>query len=191
MRFAAVVSVFLGLAASVWAANITVKVGEGGGLTFSPESVTANQGDIVSFQFLTKNHSVTQSSFTDPCTRLTTPTLGIDSDYQPVPTDATMIPQWSFTVVNASAPLWFFCKQGTHCKSGMVFAVNPSADKTFEAFKARATGGTPSSSTGSSSTSPAPSPSASTNPGNGALGLGSSKLAGIITLVAILAGSVL
>lgn len=190
MRFAAIVSTFLGLATCVWAENITVKVGEGGGLTYSPESVTAKEGDIISFQFLAKNHSVTQSSFNDPCTRLTTPTLGIDSDYQPVPANASMVPQWSFTVVNASAPLWFYCKQGAHCKAGMVFAVNPTADKTFEAFKSKATGGSSSSSPGSS-TGSLPTPSATNNPSGGALGLNPPMLVGFITLVAVLAGSVL
>jgi plastocyanin len=189
MRFAVIVSTFLGLAACVCAANFTVKVGEGGGLTFNPETVTAKEGDIISFQFLTKNHTVTQSSFNDPCTRLTTPTLGIDSDYQPVPANATMIPQWSFTVVNASAPLWFYCKQGAHCKAGMVFAVNPTADKTFQTFKTKATGGGSSSSP--SSTGSVPTPSATNNPSGGALGLNPPMLAGVITLVAVLAGSVL
>jgi plastocyanin len=189
MRFA-IVSVFLGLAACVWAENITVKVGENGGLTYSPESVAAKEGDIISFQFLAKNHTVTQSSFNDPCTRLTTPTLGIDSDYQPVPANATMVPQWSFTVVNASAPLWFYCKQGAHCKAGMVFAVNPTADKTFQAFKNKATGASSSTPPGSS-TGSVPSPSATNNPSGGALGLNTPMLAGIITLVAVLAGSVL
>jgi len=199
MRFAAIASVFLGLAAYVCAETIIVKVGEGGGLTFSPESVTAKQDDIIAFQFISKNHSVTQSSFADPCTRLTTPTLGIDSDYQPVAANATMIPQWSFTVVNATAPLWFYCKQGAHCKAGMVFAVNPTADKTFEAFKSKATGASPSppagsspTPTGSTPTGSVPSPSASPNPSNNAaFDFGPSKLAGIFTLVAILAGSVL
>jgi len=194
MRFTAIVSVLLGLAACVWAETITVEVANGGQLTFTPESVTAQQGDVIAFQFLTGNHTVTQSSFDNPCTRLSTPTLGIDSDYQPVPANASTIPQWSFTVNNASAPLWFYCKQagGGHCKAGMVFAVNPTADKTFDAFKSKATGATSSSSTGSSSTASIPSPSASNNPSNNAaLGFNLSGLTGIITLMAILAGSVL
>jgi plastocyanin len=187
MRFTAIVSGFLGLAACVLAENITIKVGEGGKLSYNPESVVAKEGDILSFQFLAGNHSVTQSSFDDPCTRLTTPEPGIDSDYQPASANATMIPQWSFTVTNASTPLWFYCKQGPHCKSGMVFAVNPTTEKTFDAFQSKATGASPS---GSSSTASLPTPSATNNPG-GALGLDPSMFAGIITLVAVLAGSVL
>jgi len=189
MRFAGIVSTFLGLATFVLAENFTVKVGENGGLTYDPETVTAKDGDIISFQFLAKNHSITQSTFNDPCTKLET---GVDSDYQPVPANASMVPQYSFTVSNASSPLWFYCKQGAHCKAGMVFAVNPTADKTFQAFKDKATGATPSSSTGSSSTASLPSPSATNNPsGDGALGLGASTLVGVITLVAVFAGTVL
>lgn len=61
-----------------------------------------------------KNHSVTQSSFANPCVTLTTPTAGIDSGFLPVNvTTATSFPQWSFTVQNASAPLWFYCAQPT------------------------------------------------------------------------------
>ena len=102
----------------------------------------------------------------------------------------------------------------SHCKTGMVFAVNPTASDTYDAFKVRITfralyffpvtdssppqakamgaSSTPSS-TGSSSSGSLPSPSASNNGsyGNAALGLGLTKVAGIISLVAILAGSIL
>ena len=38
----------------------------------------------------------------------------------------------------------FYCQQTGHCKMGMVFAINPptSGDKTFQAYKNLATGGT-------------------------------------------------
>jgi plastocyanin len=192
MRFTAV-SAFLGLAACVSAATINVTVAENGTLTFTPSSVTANNGDVVAFQFVAGNHTVTQSSFTDPCTMLTTPTLGIDSGFQPVSANATMVPQYSFSVTNASSPLWFYCRQARHCEAGMVFAVNPTADNTFDAFKARAMGtNTTSSSTGSvpSQTGSVPSPSA-TSYSSDALRFDSSKLTGIIGLVAILAGTIL
>ena len=37
----------------------------------------------------------------------------------------------------------FYCMQGNHCKSGMVFAINPpqTGEKTFDAYKALAMGG--------------------------------------------------
>ena len=41
-------------------------------------------------------------------------TKGIDSGFQPVTAGATQIQQFTFTVNNASAPLWFFCAQQTY-----------------------------------------------------------------------------
>ena len=107
----------------------------------------------------------------------------------------------------------------SHCESGMVFAVNPTATNTFDAFKvcsalcvlvsfpvadfyslqARAMGtNTTSSSPGSSSTKSVPSqsgssssPSASGYSNSAPLRFDSSKLTGIIGLVAVVAGSVL
>lgn len=194
MRFTAI-STLLGLAACASAANITVIVSQGGALNYTPSSVTANEGDVISFQFVAGNHTVTQSSFDNPCTQLSG---GIDSEFQPVSSNASMVPEYSFTVSNASTPLWFFCEQGRHCEAGMVFAVNPTANETFDAFKAKATGGG-SNSTGSSSggsyptkTGSTPSPSASNNSANSAApGFGSFELTGFISLVAIFAGSLL
>ena len=79
------------------------------------------------FIFYPCRHAVTQSTFADPCTQMLTPALGIDSGFMPVAANATEIPQWSFQVTNASAPLWFFCRQTGHCAKGMVLAVNPTA----------------------------------------------------------------
>lgn len=137
MRFFAVAIAFASLVVSR-AETITVNVGETG-LTFTPNAVTAAVGDVVNFQFFPKNHTVTQSTFAAPCQKLAT---GVDSGYQPVTTADATIPVWSFTVENASAPLWFYCAQGTHCTAGMVFAINPTAEKSFDAFKATAMGAT-------------------------------------------------
>jgi len=144
MRFSLVAAASLPLLAS--AADILVQVGAGGKLAFSPPNVTANEGDTISFQFQGKNHSVTQSTFANPCAIQTTPAQGIDSGFQLVAPDATQLPQWSFTVSNASAPLWFFCAQtnpANHCKAGMVFSVNakPDGEKSFAAYQALAMNG--------------------------------------------------
>jgi hypothetical protein len=71
-----------------------------------------------------------------------------------MPTDGSKTPSFTYTVATKS-PLCilvlrfflivgFFCKQGNHCKSGMVFAINPATtgDKTFQNYKALAMGGT-------------------------------------------------
>jgi len=53
-----------------------------------------------------------------------------------MPTDGTSAPTYQVTVTG-TAPMWFYCAQTGHCKSGMVFAINPptSGDKTFQAYK--------------------------------------------------------
>ncbi|KAJ7017322.1 Cupredoxin [Mycena alexandri] len=142
------------LVSAVSAANISVKVGDNGTLAFDPPSVTAAQGDTIVFQFLAKNHSVTQSTFAAPCAVMTTPMAGIDSGFQFVAANATQIPQYSFTVNNATSPLWFFCAQTnpvSHCAKGMVFAVNAptTGAKTFSAFQAAAMGASNASVSGS------------------------------------------
>ncbi|KAJ6478983.1 hypothetical protein C8R45DRAFT_872887 [Mycena sanguinolenta] len=139
MRLPVAVAV-LAPALSAYAANILVLVGPNDQLTFSPSNITANVGDTVSFQFESKNHSVTQSSFASPCTPLAG---GIDSGFQFVAADATALPQFSFTVNNASTPLFFFSKQNVpvnECQKGMVFSVNqnPDSAKSFAAFQANA-----------------------------------------------------
>ncbi|KAJ7079790.1 hypothetical protein B0H15DRAFT_496283 [Mycena belliarum] len=138
MHFFALATAAVSLVSAVSAATITVKVGENNGLTYSPTNVVAAAGDVIAFQFLSKNHTVTQSTFKVPCERMTAPTEGIDSGFQAVAPGAAQIPQWSFTVNNASAPLWFYCAQVGHCSAGMVFSVNaPTTGNTFDAFKVR------------------------------------------------------
>ncbi|KAF5373840.1 hypothetical protein D9758_000739 [Tetrapyrgos nigripes] len=114
MRFS--LAVASALVAGVYAADHVVTVGESG-LAFNPTSVTAAQGDNVVFQFRNKNHSVTQSTFASPCVA-----SGIDSGFQMTPPNSTTFATWSFTVDNASTPLWFFCRQtvpANHCNAGM------------------------------------------------------------------------
>lgn len=62
---------------------------------------------------MAKNHTVTQSTFADPCTieTLANGSTGVDSGFMPVAANATSFPTFSFTIQNASAPLWFFCRQ--------------------------------------------------------------------------------
>ncbi|KAJ6536176.1 hypothetical protein B0H19DRAFT_897661, partial [Mycena capillaripes] len=88
-------------------------------LTFSPSNITAKAGDTVNFQFLSNNHSVTQSSFASPCTP-----GGLDSGFQFVAPGATNLPEFSFNVADASKPLFFFSAQTAYCQKGMVFSVN-------------------------------------------------------------------
>jgi len=114
----------------------------GANLTFDPPHVVAQPRDIIQFEFHAKNHSVTQSSFADPCRKLAKDGVtALDSGLQFVDVNATTFPTWSVTV-NETAPLWFYCKQQTpksHCGAGMVFAVNTDetsgSARSFNAFQ--------------------------------------------------------
>ncbi|KAJ7337714.1 hypothetical protein DFH08DRAFT_1082838 [Mycena albidolilacea] len=136
MRFSLAVAV-LAPTLSAYASEILVLVGANNQLTFSPSNITAAVGDVVSFQFQSKNHSVTQSSFASPCVPLA---QGVDSGFQAVAPNATALPQFSFTINNASNPLFFFSKQSAECQKGMVFSINanPNSAKSFAAFQAAA-----------------------------------------------------
>ncbi|KAJ7670076.1 hypothetical protein DFH06DRAFT_936378, partial [Mycena polygramma] len=106
-------------------------------LTFLPSNITAAVGDKVTFQFLSRNHSVTQSSFASPCAPLA---KSVDSGFQPIGINTTAFPEFSSTLKNASAPLFFFSAQTGYCKQGMVFSINanPNSAKSFAAFQANA-----------------------------------------------------
>ncbi|PIL30561.1 hypothetical protein GSI_07261 [Ganoderma sinense ZZ0214-1] len=142
------------------AAAHTVTVGANGALTFEPSNLTAQVGEQITFQFTTKNHTATQSSFADPCAPLsqtsTIGQVGFDSGFMPVMANATAFPSFTITV-NDTAPIWVYCKQTnpkSHCESGMVFAVNaPATGNTFSAFFQNAVGSTGAASGSSASAS--------------------------------------
>jgi len=174
---------------------ITVKVGENDTLSYAPSSVNATVGDQLVFEFVAKNHTVTQSTFADPCSNFTfaNGSTGVDSGFQFVAANTTSFPTFSFTIMNTSAPLWFYCRQTGHCEKGMVFAVNPTAEKSFAAFQATAmktNATTASNSTGSSSaTSAAPSATQSKASGADAVHVRGAAMA--LGAVGVLAGVLL
>lgn len=111
--------------------NVTV-------LKYNPEYVKANVGDVIRFDILAANHTVTESSFDYPCV----PNGGIDSGFRP---NKDNIPGAQLFTINVgdNKPKWFYCAQPgngkPHCQAGMVFAINPPAyGNTLEAFKAKA-----------------------------------------------------
>ncbi|KAK2753921.1 hypothetical protein FQN54_007280 [Arachnomyces sp. PD_36] len=118
-------------------AGVTHQVTVGGeaGLVFAPEQLTAAVGDMVQFNFQSENHTVTQSGFDTPCDRLAG---GIDSGFMPNPTDSVTPPPTMMFQVTTTEPVWMYCRQEGHCGQGMVFSINPTADKSHEAFKANA-----------------------------------------------------
>jgi len=185
MRYS--IALALASAAVVSAVNMTVLVGDQNALTFTPSSVTAQAGDTINFEFHSKNHSVTQSTFASPCQFMTTPKQGIDSGFQATAAGATTFASWSFTVDDASTPLWFYCAQtvpANHCQAGMVFAVNPTADKSFDAFQAAAKSGNAASNSttpGGSAAVPGSTPLPSYGATGGAIPSASSTPSGLST----------
>ncbi|KAF9499781.1 hypothetical protein BDN71DRAFT_1502676 [Pleurotus eryngii] len=121
-----------------------VIVGGPGKLLFDPPHIAAQPRDTIVFEFHQKNHTVTQSSFDDPCRKLVKDGVeGFDSGFVAVADDATEFPTWSITV-NGTEPIWAYCRQKTpasHCGAGMVFAINSDegGPRSFDSFKNVAT----------------------------------------------------
>jgi len=146
MKFstAPVVAVIAAFAPSlVSAANITVFVGAGQdgttGLKFDPQQVTAQKGDVVNFQFRGGNHTVTQSSFANPCAwqfNTATQQNGFNSGFVPFSATSGSVGVYSLEITQTENPIWFFCGRPPHCKGGMYGAINAptTGDKTFAKF---------------------------------------------------------
>jgi plastocyanin len=62
----------IALAATASAATIKINVGQGG-LTFTPDSVTAAVGDVLEFKFVGGNHDAVAGDFARPCQPAATP----------------------------------------------------------------------------------------------------------------------
>lgn len=117
------------------AATHSVMVGGSAGLVYTPESVSAAVGDMVIFTFMSANHTVTQSAFAAPCVKLAG---GMDSGFMPNAND-TIVPAPQMAMqVTVATPIWFYCRQKTHCGKGMTFSINPTAAKTQAMFKGMA-----------------------------------------------------
>jgi plastocyanin len=148
MKFstASVVAVTAALAPSlVSAANFTVIVGASAngqpGLVFVPQQVTAATGDVVNFEFRGGNHTVTQSSFANPCAwqfNTATNQNGFNSGFLPFNAASGQVSVYSLEVTDPNTPIWFFCGRPPHCKGGMFGAINAptTGNRTFAQFTA-------------------------------------------------------
>ncbi|SPO03487.1 uncharacterized protein DNG_06170 [Cephalotrichum gorgonifer] len=116
-------------------ATHSVDVGGPQGLSFFPQEVSAQVGDMIIFTFYSQNHTVTQSSFDLPCEPLAG---GMDSGFMANPDNSISPPPQVAMQVMTAEPLWMYCAQGNHCGRGMAFSINPSAEKTHAQFQANA-----------------------------------------------------
>ncbi|KIK59644.1 hypothetical protein GYMLUDRAFT_44079 [Collybiopsis luxurians FD-317 M1] len=109
---------------------------------FHPKNISAPVGTLVTFWFPggpnSIPHSVTQSSFEQPCTYLTAnSTTGTGPGF-----DSGLTNSVQFTInVTDDQRIWFHCKQVLHCGMGMVGSINAPSNgsNTFDAFLAAAT----------------------------------------------------
>jgi plastocyanin len=96
-----------------------VAVGQGD-IKFVPDTLTAAEGDTVTFTFYPQNHSVAQSAFSTPCEPLGG---GIFSDFFPTSSGAAT-DTFEITITSTD-PLWLYCSYPGHCQGGMVMVINP------------------------------------------------------------------
>ncbi|KAH8770391.1 extracellular serine-rich protein [Hyaloscypha sp. PMI_1271] len=109
-------------------------------LVFVPADVKANPGDILQFQFSQINHTVTQSTFVEPCQPIQASdpaAAGIHSGFVPVTAGASTVTTFDVPV-NDTKPIFIYCAQGPHCQLGMVMAVNANGNETLAAYKSAA-----------------------------------------------------
>ncbi|KAJ7352083.1 Cupredoxin [Mycena albidolilacea] len=131
---------FLALIPAILAADHAVTVGANNALAFSPTSIVAAVGDTITFTVVSRNHSVSSTSFSGavcPPPDGGVGPNGFDSGFLS-DLDGSQ-PTFTYTVVD-TVPHFGACKQaaGAHCRAGMTFAINPSSTQTYAQFLANA-----------------------------------------------------
>lgn len=117
-----------------------VTVGDGGSF-YDPPTVAAGLNDIISFVFTGEgSHSVTQSTYSDPCTPLPG---GFNSGLYTLSNSSQLneAPVWNLQITDDVDPIYFFCTNThpvSHCGSGMVGVINPPSQANYTAFVASA-----------------------------------------------------
>ncbi|KAL3459070.1 Cupredoxin [Aspergillus heterothallicus] len=119
----------------------TVVAALGGSLTFSPDNVVAEIGDVVEWHFLPANHTIAQSNFANPC--------------EPLADGVSFFPGFEFVTSNGQqaedvfqitvqdkSPIWYYCPQAAHCQAGMSGVINQDFDggATLAAYKRNSVG---------------------------------------------------
>ncbi|GAW01931.1 hypothetical protein LENED_003554 [Lentinula edodes] len=120
--------------------QMNINVAFNGNFVFNPANITAPVGTLVTFWFPGGDipHSVTQSSFQEPCTYLTAnSSAGTGAGFDSGLTNAV---QFTINVTDDQRIIWFHCKQILHCGMGMVGSINAptNGSNTFQAFQAAA-----------------------------------------------------
>ncbi|KAI0302343.1 hypothetical protein B0F90DRAFT_1667553 [Multifurca ochricompacta] len=151
------------------AKTIVITVG-GNTTTFVPQSVAAALGDIVTFNFVSGNHTATESTFSNPCipAHETDITInGFDSGFRETRSNTSgSILTVPILIQNVNHTFWFF--DYNSCGEGGVGVINDneSSTETLAGFVRNAIrlNGTSSSDNTSTSTSSRPSSTTSSSP---------------------------
>ncbi|KAB5583532.1 hypothetical protein GE09DRAFT_304573 [Coniochaeta sp. 2T2.1] len=172
-----------------------VTVGANGTLTFVPDNLKPAVGDMVQFQFLAGNHTVTQSTFDNPCQPIGmhSNVTGFHSGFQDAKAAMAkgVVDTYSI-MINDTKPIWVYCATGKHCVNGMAMVINEnsSSNKTLSAYKSLAAGastvvpGTNTTGGGTSGTTPSGSATSPAVTTDGAMGLAAPSVVGLLAVVA-------
>ncbi|PHH69903.1 hypothetical protein CDD80_6380 [Ophiocordyceps camponoti-rufipedis] len=114
----------------------TIRVTATSSRVFSPDTVTAKEGDLIEFHFQAHNHSVVSGVFDNPCTP-TPQGSGFFSGYISVDGSGEAGHVFRITV-DTQEPTPFYSSQSDDCPHGMVGIINPSGDKTLDKYRDRA-----------------------------------------------------
>ncbi|KAF8586568.1 hypothetical protein K439DRAFT_1659655 [Ramaria rubella] len=115
MRFFSTAFALAAIPAAVLASTHTVTVGDGGALAFNPSNISAAVGDQINFEFHSKNHSTTQSTFVSPCTQAVfNGSAGVNSGLW-VAYHLLCVPIGNATFANGSFPTWSISIQDVCC----------------------------------------------------------------------------
>ncbi|KAF8599527.1 hypothetical protein BDV93DRAFT_560330 [Ceratobasidium sp. AG-I] len=107
-----------------------VAVGKGGKPRYNPQYVHAKVGDTIRFEFFPREHSVTETSFDNPCHEING---GYDTGLITFSKYRNMTRTYKVT---KQQPQFFYSSAHYACVAGMVFAVNPPrTGRTFQKFQ--------------------------------------------------------
>lgn len=139
------------------AATMTVTVAANNKFQFTPNSITAQPGDMVAFNFVAQNHSVASSNANTPCQPQQN---AIYSDFQPVAAPAgngngngngngrnrgknnrrqaaSNTPTFMVPITD-DQPIYIYCSQAQHCQQGMVMIINPPNPQAVQQYANKA-----------------------------------------------------
>ncbi|KAI9739351.1 MAG: hypothetical protein M1834_007564 [Cirrosporium novae-zelandiae] len=114
---------------STGAVTHTVDVGKGG-FTFVPDSINANVGDTVEFDFFPTNHSVVRAAYGYPCIPYEDTGSNLQGFFSgfKVTTEISNDPPKFSIKINNTQPIFYYCSAPDSCiGSKMIGVINPNS----------------------------------------------------------------